>query len=160
MADKYVIVAGIDFSQSSALAMDEAFRIAAEQPGAELHVVHVASEFGPMLRLELVGDEVKTVEADEGSKILKSHVEERAHACKAAGMPAPDKVITQLRLGGSSEEIVRAAAELDADLIVVGTHGRTGVRRLLLGSVAESVVRHAGCPVMVVRRKDYEAEAP
>jgi nucleotide-binding universal stress UspA family protein len=160
MSDHYVIVAGIDFSDSSVLALDEAFRIAAEQPNAKLYVVHVASEFGPMVRLELEGEDVRTLEAEEGSSVLKQHVEERARACKAAGLPAPEKVLTQLRLGGASEQIVRAAAELDADLIVVGTHGRTGVRRLLLGSVAASVVRHAGCAVMVFRDKDYEPEEP
>lgn len=160
MSEQYVIVAGIDFSVSSALALDEAFRIAAEQPNAKLYVVHVASEFGPMVRLELEGEDVRTLEAEEGSAVLRQHVEARARAVQAAGMPAPEKVLTQLRLGGASEQIVRAAAELDADLIVVGTHGRTGVRRLLLGSVAESVVQHAGCAVMVVRHKDYEPESP
>jgi nucleotide-binding universal stress UspA family protein len=158
MADKYVVVVGIDFSESSTLALDEAFRIATEQPGAELHVVHVASELGPTLKLELAGDDVRSVDAHEASEILKTHVHERARACKAAGLPAPDKIVTQVRVGGASEQVVRAAAELDADLIVVGTHGRTGVRRLLLGSVAENVVRHAGCAVFVVRRKDYEPE--
>jgi nucleotide-binding universal stress UspA family protein len=160
MADKYVVVLGIDFSESSTLALDEAFRIATEQPAAELHVVHVASELGPTLKLELAGDDVRSVDADEASEILKTHVEARAKACKAADLPAPDKIITQVRVGSAPDQIVRAASELDADLIVVGTHGRTGVRRLLLGSVAENVVRRAGCAVFVVRRKDYEPEEP
>jgi nucleotide-binding universal stress UspA family protein len=58
--------------------------------------------------------------------------------------------------GEPSEEIVRVAAEVDADVIVLATHGRTGLKRLLLGSVAEKVVRHAGCPVFVVRAKHHE----
>lgn len=56
-----------------------------------------------------------------------------------------------LRTGPAEVAIVEAAEQLDADLVVVGTHGRTGLRRLALGSVAEGVVRHARCSVLVVR---------
>jgi nucleotide-binding universal stress UspA family protein len=59
-------------------------------------------------------------------------------------------VRTQAGIGPPSDEIVRYAAEMRADLIVMGTHGRTGLRRALLGSVAEKVVRHAPCPVLTV----------
>jgi nucleotide-binding universal stress UspA family protein len=55
--------------------------------------------------------------------------------------------------------LVEVAAELDADIIVIGTHGRTGLKRILLGSVAEMVVRRAGCPVFVVREKLHTAES-
>ncbi len=61
--------------------------------------------------------------------------------------------------GESWRQIVQMAASLRADLVVVGTAGRTGVARLALGSVAEQVVRHAGCPVLVARPKSYEARA-
>ena len=54
-------------------------------------------------------------------------------------------------VGSPATEIVRAAKEWSADMIVLGSHGRKGVQRALLGSVAESVMRHAGCPVLVVR---------
>jgi nucleotide-binding universal stress UspA family protein len=152
----YVIVAGIDFSRSSALALDEALRLAAEHPGAVLQVVHVASSYGPMVRLELEHD-IRTVALEEATAAVKSHVQQRVNERKAAGLAQPQEVTTQLCIGGASEEIVRAAAELEADLLVVGTHGRTGVKRLLLGSVAEAIVRKAGCPVLVVREKDYPA---
>lgn len=56
-----------------------------------------------------------------------------------------------LAIGSPAEEIVRVAAEQAVDLIIMGTHGRTGARRLLLGSVAESVVRCAPCPVLTLR---------
>ena len=55
-----------------------------------------------------------------------------------------------LREGKPSDEILAAAREWEADLIVIGTHGRSGVSRLILGSTAESVVRHATCPVLVI----------
>ncbi|MGB7603793.1 MAG: universal stress protein [Candidatus Sulfotelmatobacter sp.] len=56
-----------------------------------------------------------------------------------------------LQVGKPATEIVKAAKEWPADLIVIGSHGRRGVERVLLGSVAEAVLRHAPCPVLVVR---------
>lgn len=57
----------------------------------------------------------------------------------------------EVRLGSAEEEIIAAAKELPADLIVIGTHGRTGLAHFFLGSVAEKVVRAAPCPVLTVR---------
>jgi nucleotide-binding universal stress UspA family protein len=64
-----------------------------------------------------------------------------------------DTVLEQVKVavGRPAEEILRVAREEKVDLIVMGTHGRTGVRHLLLGSVAEAVSRHAPCPVFTVR---------
>jgi nucleotide-binding universal stress UspA family protein len=61
--------------------------------------------------------------------------------------------VCHIRLDAASEEISQLAADLEADLVVVGTHGRRGLGRFLLGSVAEGVVRAAPCPVFVVRPK-------
>jgi nucleotide-binding universal stress UspA family protein len=58
-----------------------------------------------------------------------------------------------VQAGSPSAEIVKAAREWPADLIVIGSHGRSGFQRALLGSVAEEVMRHASCPVLVVRSK-------
>jgi nucleotide-binding universal stress UspA family protein len=71
-------------------------------------------------------------------------------------------VTTRTRIGTPGAQIL---AVLDDDrtfdLVVMGSHGRTGLRRVLLGSVAEKVVRHAGCPVVVARtRPDHPAESP
>ena len=57
-------------------------------------------------------------------------------------------------VGTPSEEIVKAAEEWSADLLVIGSHGRRGMQRALLGSVAETVMRHAPCPLVVVRAKE------
>jgi nucleotide-binding universal stress UspA family protein len=67
---------------------------------------------------------------------------------KPAGEIVVDKVITQ---GDPVSQILRVAEEEHADLVVVGTHGRTGVQRLLMGSVAENVLRRAQCPVLAVK---------
>ena len=63
-------------------------------------------------------------------------------------------VLEFLEAGNPSDEIVKAAKAWPADLIIVGSHGRGGVERVLLGSVAEAVVRHAHCPVLVVRSQE------
>ena len=65
---------------------------------------------------------------------------------------APMKLEPLLRTGDPRDLIVQTAKEVDADLIVMGTHGRRGVSRALLGSVAEGVLRHAHCPVLTIRR--------
>lgn len=59
-----------------------------------------------------------------------------------------------IQVGAPSEEIVKAAKEWSADLLVIGSHGRSGMQRALLGSVAETVMRHAPCPVVVIRSKE------
>ncbi len=69
-------------------------------------------------------------------------------------------MIAHLRLEAPAQEIAQIAADLEADLVIVGTHGRRGISRLLLGSVAEAVVRLAPCPVFVVRPKALPAEGP
>jgi nucleotide-binding universal stress UspA family protein len=62
----------------------------------------------------------------------------------------PRQVSVEVGVGPAAFEIVRRAAERGADLLVVGSHGRSAIRRFLLGSVAERVLREAGCPVMIV----------
>jgi len=73
---------------------------------------------------------------------------------KLRELQAPDCTVVvarSLQQGDPAAEILRSAEETNADLIVMGTHGRTGLRRLLMGSVAEQVVRRAGCPVLTVK---------
>jgi hypothetical protein len=68
-------------------------------------------------------------------------------------------VVAHVALGAPARAIAELAAQLDADTVVVGTHGRRGLRRAFLGSVAEEVARTCGCPVLVVRPKDHPAGA-
>lgn len=70
----------------------------------------------------------------------------------------PDDVcaVTLVKIGSPSTEIVEAATDLPADLIVISTHGRTGLKHVFLGSVAEHVVQRAPCPVLVVREQERE----
>jgi nucleotide-binding universal stress UspA family protein len=155
-----VLLVALDFSETGNHALNEALLWLSERPNAVAHVVHVAAAYGPMLRLDLA-DDVKTVSQEELEQFLSEHVQARVAAFASQhGALAGDRVRTHVRVGVPSDEIVAFAAELEADVVVVGTHRRHGVARLLLGSVAEAVVRKAGCKVLVVRPKDYPPEAP
>ena len=71
-----------------------------------------------------------------------------------ARLQADARALGFVPLGSPGSEIVKAATEWQADVIVIGSHGRRGITRALMGSVAEAVVRHAPCPVLVVRAKE------
>jgi nucleotide-binding universal stress UspA family protein len=145
----YVIVVGVDYSESCARALKETFAMSARQPGAEPHVIHVGAPYGSM------PDGFASVNVEQAAQQLQTYV--NAQLAKFVdenpGAATFERVHTHQRLGAAADEIAELATDLDADLIVVGTHSRRGVERLLLGSVAERVVRIAPCPVVVVREK-------
>ena len=85
---------------------------------------------------------------------LKKHTDTARMAAEAAGALQPEARVVQ---GDVSSEIVKLANEGGYDLIVMGTHGRTGASHLLMGSIAEKVVRRARCPVLTVRPTQREA---
>jgi nucleotide-binding universal stress UspA family protein len=128
-----------DFSESSRPAFELACALARDY-GAELVVLHVAP---PALSLGSGGlPMAPTVGGDEDAKARLEQIR-----------PTDPKVAVRHRLvGGPEVEVIRAvAAEEKADLIVMGTHGRGGLSRLLMGSVAEAVLRDAPCPVLTVK---------
>jgi nucleotide-binding universal stress UspA family protein len=95
-------------------------------------------------------EEVSEAIRKEAQQIL----DEQVKKIKEAGGAVQE---AHLRRGRKDQEIVRLAEEIGAGLIVVGSRGRGGVRRALMGSVSDSVVRHAHCPVMVVRKEKDQA---
>jgi hypothetical protein len=68
----------------------------------------------------------------------------------------PSRIVTHLRWETTAQQIAQLASDLEADLVIVGTHGRRGIARVLLGSSAEGVVRLAPCPVLVTRPKQLQ----
>lgn len=84
--------------------------------------------------------------AEQEGKTLMAGFRER--------LPLQPSALEFVVSGSPSDEIVKAAKEWPADLIVIGSHGRGGVQRALLGSVAEGVMRHAPCPVLAIRAKE------
>jgi nucleotide-binding universal stress UspA family protein len=136
------------------------------------HTILCPTDFSPTAAhaLEFAADLARTFDA----RLVVLHAFFPAVLGERAGAPLPDelqalraavrkqlddlrpadpavRVERLLREAPDAEAILTAAAELKADLIVMGTHGRTGVRRLVLGSVAEEVLRKAPCPVLTVK---------
>jgi len=104
----------------------------------------------------VTGSEVSFVAVDAGphAERAQAHLQELANQLLPPGLA--EKLV--VRVGVPYHEIVEAAGELQADLIVITTHGHTGLKHVLLGSTAEWVVRHAPCPVLTVRRRDSSRE--
>jgi universal stress protein A len=149
MAKLRRIVCAVDFSETSVAATEYAIELAIALR-AKVRLLHVVQS--PAYALadgEIVGGRDVAVELGEE---LRGELERLGK--KYAGRGA--KIDTQLVEGVPYAEIVRIAKELPADLIVMGTHGRGGLSHLLLGSVAERVVRTAECPVLTVCRAKAE----
>lgn len=140
------VLVAIDGGEGAALALEEAIEWARAH-GSRLHIVSVV--------------DVRALSYEDGAghvyDALESGVEglvsEAAERAREAGV---DAVSTHVAPGRVSREITGYAEEVGADLAIVGTHGRRGVDRVVLGSVAELVVRTADCPVLTVRRPDPE----
>jgi len=144
------ILVTTDFSESGDHAINHAFRMAADH-GAEvvlLHVVEMIVAPNPLYAQyypsDLLGPEVRQRAEQEAHNALR----ERVPAEQGLAV-VPHR--TLVLHGLPADEIIRAAETAQADLIVIATHGRTGLKHLLLGSVAERVIRHVSCPVLVVR---------
>ncbi len=137
------ICCAVDFSEPSWIAMEQAAELAG-QLHAELTLVHVLPPPAPAATDVLVPPAVLEAEArraDETLEVWRSDAEARA------ALPVRARVL----LGDPALELARFAADEGCDLLVLGTHGRTGLSRLVLGSVAERVLRRAPLPVLVVR---------
>jgi nucleotide-binding universal stress UspA family protein len=136
------ILVAIDGSEFAAHALDVAESLATAV-NAQIGLVHVIDP-------KLVGSEVG-IPAEQQWALLRRDGRTILDAARSAipGHPHPWEF---LREGTPWKEIIDSAAEWHADVIVVGTHGRTGLTRLVFGSTAEGVVRHASCPVIVVPR--------
>jgi nucleotide-binding universal stress UspA family protein len=159
------MVVGVDFSDQSDLALRRAFELGLEHQVAEIHAVHVVRSFESGVQLELPTNlELSTVSLAEAGEQMKAHLERRlSEFARAVDPPertrAIDRVVSHIRLDAPAEQIAQLAADLEADLVIVGTHGRRGLSRMVMGSVAEGVVRHAPCQVLVVREKKV-SDAP
>lgn len=142
------ILVPVDFSSGSRSALSYAIRLAAEF-GANLDILHVwepPQYVGPDVMLHLPGD----------SKSLSDYVMEEARQelddlLRDLDPPTSLEITTMLESGDTRNRIIELTKTARYDLVVMGTHGRTGLSRLFLGSVAEHVIRKAECPVLTVR---------
>jgi nucleotide-binding universal stress UspA family protein len=147
------ILVPVDFSTHSARAVEVAADLARRYEGS-LEVVHV---FDPMAYPLPDGYVMFTrPQLDEMFARFDAELARYEKAALAAGAP---RVQTHVRQGPCAGEICNFAQEGAFDLIVMGTHGRRGLNRMLLGSVAERVLRTAPCPVLTIRAEARAAQA-
>lgn len=151
-SDRTIIV-GVDYSDFCIPAVDEALRIAAGTPGTRLMPL-LALPGGLPSSPDAAEDLTKDVVSRSEENLLHL-VEARA---RALGLELP-RVIPSVRFGLPAERLLAEAREQSAVLLVVGTHGRRGLQHLLLGSVAEEVMRQAPCSVLVARSPELVAGA-
>ena len=135
------ILVPTDFSQPSEQAFTCAGRLA-HRFGASLHLLHVVNR--PLLAEGLAAEAFMSASTAMGSDIA-------AEAHRRLREQAPEAASVDVVFGYAARAIVEYASRSGVDLIVMGSHGRTGIAHVLLGSVAEAVVRTAPCPVLTVR---------
>jgi nucleotide-binding universal stress UspA family protein len=154
---RYEIVVGFDLSELAERALEEAIGIAEQRAPSELHVVTVAQPVGRLVRLPGEADGLSEELARETVRLRIAQIVEDYQA--RHGRIGVERVAVYLLTSAPIWEPGRLIADLaravDADLIMVGTHGRTGVARVLLGSVAQQVARDADRSVYVVRPADF-----
>jgi nucleotide-binding universal stress UspA family protein len=155
MIDLKRILLPTDFSEFSQAAVAYGCALA-EKFDSELHLLNVVQDL-----VELIP------EAGMAFPPPGVYIEELRHSSKASLEKVLDpawvekhKVVRVVRDGVPFLEILRYAQEADVDLIVLGTHGRTGLSHVLMGSVAERIVRKASCPVLTVRPAGHQFVHP
>ena len=147
------IVVPIDFSETSAQALPYAAALAG-QFNAEIILLHVVEPLLIPAGLGYMPSGIRDTDRNS-EQIAKTNL----HCVSEEFLGESDCARVMVRTGAPHREITAAAKDLGADLIVLTTHGYTGLKHVLLGSTAERVVRHADCPVMVVRRTERGVHA-
>jgi nucleotide-binding universal stress UspA family protein len=155
----HALVVGLDYSGLSDLALERACDWAATHARTHLHVLHAesrpgvgasqANPFGPQ-------GEAQSGQLEQSSRRLRERIELivrrwcEAHSCQ----PPFGRLTTHVRFKPAAEAIAQLAADVEAELVIVGTHGHDGARRFFLGSVSERKLRLAPCDVLVVHTPD------
>ncbi len=151
------ILVPVDGSATSGRGLEEAIRMA-RQSGGQLRLIHVIDELSMSLSMDaysgFAGDWLGLLR-EGGQQVLQ----EAQDTVKAAGVPV-DSVLLDNFSAPLHEHVNAEAARWNADLIVLGTHGRRGVGRALLGSSAEQVLRSASVPVLLLRSPEPPAAVP
>ena len=140
------ILVPVDFSETSEAALKYGVALA-RAFGSQLYLLHVPEHPGEAAEAEYpIGlfETMQTAAHDRLGHLLTEEETRELHP------------VYKMHIGTPCEEIVSFAREREIDLIVMGTHGRTGIARVLIGSVAEKVVRKAPCPVLTVHHPEHE----
>ena len=146
------VVVGFDFSSQAEMALERAIWMLGGLEDPEIHLV--AALGGPGVEDRSLGSYNRLPDEE-----LRRRVIAVAEARRAAAEATSIHFFVHTRASDAAAAILEVAAEVRAEMILVGTHSKKGVRRLLLGSVAERLVRQASCPVLVMRELTYGLEA-
>jgi universal stress protein A len=150
-----VIVVPTDFSELAASALPLARRMA-DALDAEIHCLHIVRDVPYYEGIDVIlADSLPTV--DE----INSKSEQKLAAYVKSALPDyGDRAVPVVRIGTPFIQIIRYAREMHAQMIVISTHGHTGLKHVLLGSTTEAVVRQADCPVLSARSPEMEFVKP
>lgn len=143
-ANAFVVLVAVELDETGLAAWHEGIWYANLRPDIQLHVCHVCP------RVE--GADAQSTLLDRQERALREFLQPGL----AANPQISERVHRHLGLADPAAEVLQLATDLEADLVMVGSHGRRGVERVLEPSVAERIVRDARCTVFVVRTKDYE----
>ena len=141
------ILLATDGSDEAAMAAEAAAELS-KQSGSEIHVVYVSPAPAQLIGHHLYSDEMRDSLIGGAQREAERFLKEQAERIGSDGAKVAE---THLRSGDPDKEILRLAEALEVGLIVIGSRGLGAVSRALMGSVSDSVVRHAHCPVFVVR---------
>jgi nucleotide-binding universal stress UspA family protein len=155
MIDLHRILVPTDFSKFSqnALTYGVAF---AEKFGAELYLLHVVQDLAVFIPEAVLPAPLPVPPIDQFIAAARAALDRVVQGLNLTGVAPHSEVVE----GAPFPEIVRFAKVKEIDLIVMGTHGHSGLAHVLLGSVAERVVRKAPCPVLTVRHPEHEFVHP
>jgi nucleotide-binding universal stress UspA family protein len=140
------IVAAVDFSDSAPDALDAALALATIESGSRIHLLHVVASTMPALWT----DELPAPDQPDVERARVDAARGQLATLAVSRALDPASVTTAVVIGSAANEIVRYAEAQAADVVVLGSHGHGLVRRFLLGSVAEKIVRQSSCAVLVV----------
>jgi nucleotide-binding universal stress UspA family protein len=141
------VLLAIDGSEEAALAAQAATELS-QQTGSEVHVTFVLPRPEELIGHHYYSAEVRESVLEQARSEAQQFLDGRAEQLRSEGANVAE---AHLRVGEPDKEIVRLSEEIGATLIVMGSRGLGAVRRALMGSVSDSVVRHAHCPVLVMR---------
>ena len=156
MSGFYTIVAALDFSDSTQDAVDAALALAAADSSSHIHLLQIVPGGAPPLWT----DEPPPLDLLTIEKALADAALRQLARVAASQALDPARTTTAVVIGAPANEIVRYAEEHGADVVVLGSHGHGLVRKFLLGSVADKLVRQAPCAVLVVAHRTLRHAAP
>jgi nucleotide-binding universal stress UspA family protein len=142
-----VILAGVAFDETGENALRTAVEMAHQRPHSALHIAHVLPESALASRTASIADH---------RELLATHPTRLIEFAARFLTPPLLEVVVHVRVGDPAEALLQLALDYDAKLLVVGTHGRRGLERLALGSVAQALLQAGRCPIVIAIPHQYE----